>query len=465
MMDMEDEDMGSSERTPLTVEAEMPGDPVGAAAAAAARPPRFYAFHACLCAGFFGLGVVLCMLGPTLLDLADMAGGVPVKEITLVFSARSIAYLGGSILGGCLLETMENTCLMLAAAMWMVAIGSAGLPFCTQVWSMGLFMACAGVSMGLLDTAANVVTLRLWGEQAEPFVQSLHASFAVGALVAPILADQFISHGLHSDSVAAACNDVDVGSEEAWDSEGPPPPRPQQLYDPSTAAERSAGAASGSQVEWAFWISAAIMMPSALGLTYLSSGWTVSFGSADSASTGGGEKDSASAVVAATAAADDDATAAADTAAHQHRLLGLGLLIFGLYVGAEIGFGGYVFAFAVTSCSLQFSESRAATLTAVYWAAFTAGRLLAIPLSFRLSPRTLTALDVAGCLLAALIMALVPGDEDVIWSCTALFGLSLASVFPSTFTMLERWMPLSGRAASESDLLYLVMMLRAIGPI
>ena len=37
---------------------------------------------------------------------------------------------------------------------------------------------------GLLDTGANVVTLRLWGSRAEPFVQSLHASFAVGALVA-----------------------------------------------------------------------------------------------------------------------------------------------------------------------------------------------------------------------------------------------------------------------------------------
>ena len=42
-------------------------------------------------------------------------------------------------------------------------------------------------------------------------------------------------------------------------------------------------------------------------------------------------------------------------------------MIFGLYVGAEIGFGGYVFSFSVSSCSLQFSESKAAFLTATYW--------------------------------------------------------------------------------------------------
>ena len=106
-----------------------------------------YAFHACLCGGFFGLGIVLCMLGPTLLDLADQAGGASVREISLVFTSRSFAYLCGSVLGGYLLEKMENTCQMLAAAMYLVAIGSAGLPLCTEIWSMGCFMACAGVAM------------------------------------------------------------------------------------------------------------------------------------------------------------------------------------------------------------------------------------------------------------------------------------------------------------------------------
>jgi|EP01046_Picozoa_sp_COSAG06_P031940 hypothetical protein len=106
-----------------------------------------YLFHASLCGGFFGLGIVLCMLGPTLLDLADQANGASVREITLLFTSRSFAYLLGSILGGYLLEKMENTCAMLAVAMYLVAIGSAGLPLCTEIWSMGCFMGCAGVAM------------------------------------------------------------------------------------------------------------------------------------------------------------------------------------------------------------------------------------------------------------------------------------------------------------------------------
>eukprot|EP01044_Picomonas_judraskeda_P003738 COSAG03_NODE_315_length_9071_cov_16.205194_4_plen_220_part_00 len=113
-----------------------------------------YIFHGSLCGGFFGLGIVLCMLGPTLLDLADQASGASVREVTLLFTSRSFAYLLGSMLGGYLLETMENTCAMLAAAMYLVAIGSAGLPLCNEVWSMGCFMACAGLAMCVLHTTS-----------------------------------------------------------------------------------------------------------------------------------------------------------------------------------------------------------------------------------------------------------------------------------------------------------------------
>ena len=87
-------------------------------------------------------------------------------------------------------------------------------------------------------------------------------------------------------------------------------------------------------------------------------------------------------------------------------------------------------------------------MTATYWGAFTAGRILAIPLSLVATPRTLCGVDIAGCLVASFAFYWFAGNEFVVWLTTALFGLSLASVFPSTFTMLERYIPLSGRAAS-----------------
>eukprot|EP01050_Picozoa_sp_SAG11_P029912 SAG11_NODE_8617_length_995_cov_1.210938_2_plen_212_part_01 len=212
--------------------------------------------------------------------------------------------------------------------------------------------------MGLLDTGANVVTVRLWGKRAEPFVQSLHASFAVGALVAPLLAEQFISHGGHAAAVAAACASGGGGGNSSL---------------PSREVEAEAAVGGGvetagqkASLAWAFWVSALLMVPSALGLTWL----TPQFPQlADSnllhQRVGGaaGEEDGG----------EEEGEASKQALAHPRLLLGLGLLLFGLFVGAEIGFGGYIFAYAVASCDLKFDESAAAYLTAIYWGAFTTG--------------------------------------------------------------------------------------------
>ncbi len=162
---------------------------------------------------------------------------------------------------------------------------------------------------GLLDTGANVVTLRLWGSRAEPFVQSLHASFAVGALVAPLLAERFISQGQHASGVAAAC-DNGQSTPSVWLDGG------------LEAAQQSMPEQTEGNIKWAFWISSFIMMPSAISLTVLTPSYA-----------------RICRVSAAEAAAADGSKSPPRkrSAAYQRTVLGLGLIIFGLYVGAEIG--------------------------------------------------------------------------------------------------------------------------------
>lgn len=163
---------------------------------------------------------------------------------------------------------------------------------------------------GLLDTGANVVTLRLWGSRAEPFVQSLHASFAVGALVAPLLAERFISQGLHSGGVAAAC-DEGHGTPSVWLDGGLRQPEQQSMPEQKEA-----------NVKWAFWISSLIMLPSAISLTVLTPRYArICRVSAAEAAAGDGSR----------------SPPRKRSAGYHRRVLGLGLIIFGLYVGAEIG--------------------------------------------------------------------------------------------------------------------------------
>jgi hypothetical protein len=328
-----------------------------------------YAFHVCLCWGMCGLGTVLCMLGPTLLDLGEQAHA-SVQQMSYVFTARSVAYLLGSVVGGLLLEVLQNTCTMLALAMYLVGIGSFCAPLCTAVWSLGLSMACAGFAMGLIDTGANVMTLKLWGPRAEPFVQSIHASFALGALVAPLLADQYIRHG--AVDRGGTCGD------ETGSFAGPalpllPPseqphgdatlPMAELLPAPEADAAGLAVLPAKVDVRGAFWLSALAMLPSAIGLSVIAPRWQwmqqqqPAVAQPDGHRGDGKEQEAVQAQ-----------TVHARGGMRQRGVLVLGLLMFAIYVGAEIGFGGYVFTYAVLDCNVRFGEGAATRLTAVYWA-------------------------------------------------------------------------------------------------
>lgn len=124
-------------------------------------------------------------------------------------------------------------------------------------------------------------------------------------------------------------------------------------------------------------------------------------------------------------------------------LVALIALFFFLYVGAEVSYGGWIFTYTVTR-GLS-NEAAAAYLTSAFWGALTAGRLLSIPLAARLRPRAILGLDLAGCLASVAVIVLWPQSLAVVWLGTLGLGLSMASIFPTTLSLAERHMPISGR--------------------
>jgi fucose permease len=113
-----------------------------------------------------------------------------------------------------------------------------------------------------------------------------------------------------------------------------------------------------------------------------------------------------------------------------------------LYVGAEIGFGGWIFSYAVVT-GLAGAVS-AAYLTSAFWGALTLGRLLAIPMSARARPSFILMGDLAGCLISLGIIILWPDSPEAIWVGTLGMGLSMASVFPVIMSLAERRMTITG---------------------
>ncbi|MBN1671286.1 MAG: MFS transporter [Kiritimatiellae bacterium] len=136
--------------------------------------------------------------------------------------------------------------------------------------------------------------------------------------------------------------------------------------------------------------------------------------------------------------------AQAETHRSRRALVTLVACFFFLYVGAEMGFGGWISSYTVT---LRLStEARAACLTSVFWGALTLGRLAAIPLAARLKPQTMLMADLAGCLASMAVILSWPRSLNALWAGTIGFGLSMASIFPTTLCLAQQRMTLTGRA-------------------
>lgn len=116
------------------------------------------------------------------------------------------------------------------------------------------------------------------------------------------------------------------------------------------------------------------------------------------------------------------------------------------YVGAEIGFGGWIYTYAL-ELNLA-NATTAAYLTSAFWGAFTVGRLASIPLATRFRPRVLMLVDFSGCLLGMGIIVLLSQSQIALWGGAALVGFSMASVFPTTISLAERRMTITGQTTS-----------------
>lgn len=114
-----------------------------------------------------------------------------------------------------------------------------------------------------------------------------------------------------------------------------------------------------------------------------------------------------------------------------------------LYVGAEVGFAGWIFTYTV---ELKLSSATtAAYLTSLFWASLTVGRMLAIPFAARFQPRSLLISSLAGCLLSLLVMSMGPGSFAAILIGTTGLGLSMAAIFPTTLSFAGKQMKMTGR--------------------
>jgi FHS family Na+ dependent glucose MFS transporter 1 len=123
--------------------------------------------------------------------------------------------------------------------------------------------------------------------------------------------------------------------------------------------------------------------------------------------------------------------------------IGLIVAFLFLYVGVEISFGGWIYTYAITLTIINLTT--AAYLTSTFWGALTIGRLLSIPLASYIRPRWTIASALVGGLASLLTIYLFPASTIALWAGTFSLGLFMAPIFPTTLSLAERNMSLTGQ--------------------
>lgn len=227
-------------------------------------------------------------------------------------------------------------------------------------------------------------------------MQALHFSFAAGAFVSPIVAKMlFGSDGNGSMGIVASNATAVVTAEQI------------------TKAPDVHAIASTLKSMWAYIVigSFVLLMSFFFFILYSSS----------------------------TVARDKARTTSAKPLVSQHHTVLVGLLFFFFfaYVGAEVAYGSFIFTFAKDYA--QMPSSQAAMLNSLFWGAFATCRGLAIFFAACIYPGTMILMSLVGTTLSSLLLCLFSKNSIVLWACTAMYGASMATTFPSGISWVEQY--------------------------
>jgi FHS family Na+ dependent glucose MFS transporter 1 len=319
-------------------------------------------------AAYLIMGFSLAVLGPTLLSLADQTSS-SLSEISIIIAGNSLGVVLGALLGGNLYDRWRGHPVF-AISTAILGVMLFILPLTSSRWVMLLVAVLVGAGIGVMDVGGNTLIVWLFGKAVGPFMNALHLSFGVGALLAPLLVDRVV-------------------------------------------------VATGG-IRWAYWILAGLAIPVII--------WILRFPSPEKPAQ---EKEGG------------------EDSQPLQRYIALIIMLSALFffhAGTELGFGSWIFSYAVAT--KVGPETVARLLNSVYWGGFTLGRLIAIPLALKMKPKTMLLVDLIGAVASITLILLFPNWIPAIWIGTFGLGLSIASMFPGSFNFAEERMPITGRVTS-----------------
>jgi FHS family Na+ dependent glucose MFS transporter 1 len=138
----------------------------------------------------------------------------------------------------------------------------------------------------------------------------------------------------------------------------------------------------------------------------------------------------------------EDPQLSTERVAGKSNSLALSLLFvafFVAYVGGEVGFGGWIYTYALETGLTD--AIGAANLNALFWIGFTVGRAVSIPLAPHVRPRHFLWGNV---ILLLSFISLALASPGMIWVSVGGIGLAYATMFPQAIAWAERRLNVTG---------------------
>ncbi len=142
-------------------------------------------------ASFVAMGISMASLGPTLPGLAERTR-VDLSAISILFTARSLGSLVGSVWGGRIYDRVRGNGLMTLMVISMAAL-TALTPIAPLLWVLTAILFITGAVQGILNIGGNTLLVWLHGREVGPFMNGLHFCFGVGTFITPVIIAQLIA--------------------------------------------------------------------------------------------------------------------------------------------------------------------------------------------------------------------------------------------------------------------------------
>ncbi|XP_077549784.1 sodium-dependent glucose transporter 1B-like [Haemaphysalis longicornis] len=377
--------------------------------------------------GSFGMGLTMSLTGVALLDLVEIYDS-SVGNVSHFITTRCVGLLLGSLLGGKMFD-MFNTQLMAIATVLLATVTVLMIPMSGTLWLAHVMVFGGGMSIGAFDTGANVWIIKLWPENSSPALQVFHLAFALGCLVAPLIAEPFMSsttssHNPELIAEATGATHAALHSSLFNETHGYPLGFPNDTLESTQSATR---------IHYSFVIASAfhfLLFASMVALYWMDRS---DFKPDVNERPGDGSLPSKE---------------TAEYVRFSRTLLALLCIYICVYVALEVTYAQMITSFAV-KCALHFSKSSASRVAAVYFFCFAACRVVASLITVRVTSfQMMVAAHVVLALTAILLVGWGSTHDVVLWVGSALMGISQGPNYAAVVAWTVSYIHMSNKMMS-----------------